>query len=351
MVVNKLLGPRIAHLKQSGEPKHNQKLRMSSSLRLELAEHIYKYLCHEAQYSDLPDAAKESLTAASECIEQAYKLNTNSSDHNRLQHHHHHHQHQHQHHHQQHAQSQTDSAPRSPGMPDELLRIYSQHKEYAGGGGGGSKAVSTSGGGGNTGSGGDCASGNANTGGLNSCIVSGSNTTGAGGGGSGSGAGGSGSSNNNSFDQTHQHHSTSSTSSEKKSSKHSSSHMNSHSSSGGGGGGTSGSSSHRPHNHRHSIGLSVHQKKLKQKLIALIKKLRTDGSHSGSEEQYREAIERELMEAHGTRAIEELFEEDPDAVGDSNSNSEQDDWDNISDTSTPKPSLRPFFSSTTLDKI
>lgn len=101
-----------------------------------------------------------------------------------------------------------------------------------------------------------------------------------------------------------------------------------------------------------SIGVSVHQKNFKQKLIALIKKFRTDGSDFGSEEQYREALERELMKAaagRGSKAIEELLEEDIDV--EAGSGSELEDWDNISETSTPKPSLRPFFSSTTLDKI
>lgn len=107
-----------------------------------------------------------------------------------------------------------------------------------------------------------------------------------------------------------------------------------------------------PGNHHHSIGVSVHQKNFKQKLIALIKKFRTDGSDFDSEEQYREALERELMKAtagRGSRAIEELLEEEIEAEGDSGS--EPEDWDNISESSTPKPSLRPFFSSTTLDKI
>lgn len=101
-----------------------------------------------------------------------------------------------------------------------------------------------------------------------------------------------------------------------------------------------------------SIGVSVHQKNFKQKLIALIKKFRTDGSDFDSEEQYREALERELMKAaagRGSKAIEELLEEEID--DDAASGSELEDWDNISETSTPKPSLRPFFSSTTLDKI
>lgn len=102
------------------------------------------------------------------------------------------------------------------------------------------------------------------------------------------------------------------------------------------------------HNHYYHL----HQKNFKQKLIALIKKFRTDGNDFDSEEQYREALERELMKAaagRGSRAIEELLEEDIEV--EEESNSEREDWDNISESSSPKPSLRPFFSSTTLDKI
>lgn len=97
---------------------------------------------------------------------------------------------------------------------------------------------------------------------------------------------------------------------------------------------------------------SIHQKNFKQRIIALLKKFRTDGGDFDSEEQYREVLERELMKAaagRGSRAIEELLEEDIDVEEESGSDAE--DWDNISESSTPKPSLRPFFSSTTLDKI
>lgn len=104
---------------------------------------------------------------------------------------------------------------------------------------------------------------------------------------------------------------------------------------------------HHSNNHH-----SIHQKNFKQKIKALLKKFRTDGSDFDSEEQYREALERELMKAaagRGSRAIEELLEEDIDV--EEESGSETEDWDNLSESSTPKPSLRPFFSSTTLDKI
>lgn len=112
----------------------------------------------------------------------------------------------------------------------------------------------------------------------------------------------------------------------------------------------------RSHHHHHSTSIggvsSVHQKNFKQRLIALIKKFRTDGDNFDSEEQYRKALERELMKAtagRDTSTIEELLEEDIDVEAESGS--EQDDWDNVSEISALKPSLRPFFSSTTLDKI
>lgn len=181
----------------------------SNSLKNELADHIYQYLCHEAKNSELPEAARESLTAACECIEQAYKLNKTKHI-----------------------------------LPDELLKIFTRHKEF---------------------------------------LSIGSGT------------------------------------------------------------------SH--HHHHHS---SVHQKNFKQKLIKLMKKFRTDGSNFDSEEQYREALERELMKAaagRGSRAIEELLEEDIEDEGHTGPSEPEEDWDNISESSAPKPSLRPFFSSTTLDKI
>lgn len=199
----------------------------SNALKNELADHIYQYLCHEAQNSDLPEAARESLTAASECIEQAYKLKVNNNN-------------------KQTENSRSVSITSSSILPDELLKIFTRHKEFSGAS-------------------------------------------------------------------------------------------------------TSGPTKSRGHRH-HSIG--VHQKKFKQKIIALIKKFRTDASNFDSEEQYRKALERELMKAaagRGSRAIEELLEENIDVEGESAS--EPEDWDNISETSTPKPSLRPFFSSTTLDKI
>lgn len=96
---------------------------------------------------------------------------------------------------------------------------------------------------------------------------------------------------------------------------------------------------------------SLHHKNFKQKIVAMMKKFRSHADFD-SEEQYREALQRELMKATAGRdqkAIEQLLKSD-DLDVDAGSNSEA-DLDNISESSTPKPSLRPFFSSTTLDKI
>lgn len=262
----------------------------SSSLKNELAHHIYQYLCHEAQYSDLPEAARESLTAASECIEQAYKLNVNNTG----------------------GISSTSSGGgigsgggggggggigSSGGiLSDELLKIFTRHKEFL------SKKQQKD-------SNKNNSSSNSNTKNTNNNNIN----------------------NNNPADSSQNETASGSSSSGHKLSRR---HL-----------------IPRIH-HRHSIGVSVHQKNFKQKLIALIKKFRTDGSSFDSEEQYREALERELMKAaagRGSRAIEELLEEDIDV--EEESGSEPEDWDNISEKSAAKPSLRPFFSSTTLDKI
>lgn len=285
----------------------------SNSLKNELANHIYHYLRHEAKYSDLPEAAKESLTAASECIEQAYKLNTNNSSiiisHNN------------------HNKNHSFDLPTTAG----------NNTSGPGGGGGGSGA-GPGGSGGTSGASG------------NTSVVS------------NSGVGKNSDIHADDLYQIFTRH---------KESKPSSRQQQSSGAKQDGepGGESSGCNSsndkhsrkHKKrrnhlipgsHHRHHSIGFSVHQKNLKQKLIALIKKFRTDGSDFDNEEQYREALERELMKAaagRGSRAIEELLEEDIDV--EEESNSEPEDWDNISETSTPKPSLRPFFSSTTLDKI
>lgn len=475
----------------------------SSSLKIELADHIYQYLCHEAQYSDLPEAARESLTAASECIEQAYKLNYNTNNGEQQQ---------------QSVDSNIGSQSAANNiLPDELLRIFTRHKEflaqqqrepfltskqlhYSLSGESSSRdeksdirvnsnpittpsiatlatsatstpsAITVNNDSHNTSNPISSSSSNQNTPNLTTtgtqAFVSGNSGANASGqneqqqpqsqpqqttkqhsqhtisqlpmttrkklshlraqikrqaskaarsrlekrssvsgvassscgGGSSLGNGGGhhhhlggmlGSSldanslinskqagdgsnlrenignqaNSSSNDTSNAYLNNPSTSSptvgpsgsggsnQTEGSNpvgQSSGHHHNESSS------TSGIKlSHLiPGNHHHSIGVSVHQKNFKQKLIALIKKFRTDGSDFDSEEQYREALERELMKAtagRGSRAIEELLEEDIEVEGESGS--EPEDWDNISESSTPKPSLRPFFSSTTLDKI
>lgn len=105
-----------------------------------------------------------------------------------------------------------------------------------------------------------------------------------------------------------------------------------------------------------TAGGASHQKNFKQKIIALVKKFRTD-SDGFDNEQYEAALEQELMQAaasgQGSLAIEELLEEDDLDVDRSRSSSSESEpeWDEMSVSSTPKPSLRPFFSSTTLNKI
>lgn len=419
-----------------------------NSLKNELANHIYRYLCHEAQYSDLPEAARESLTAASECIEQAYKLNNNNSNNNK--------------------NSLFDSGGisgcgngKSDILPDELYRIFSRHKEslqqqqqqqlQAAQPASSTTAASTS----NTtttappptssSSSSATATAAASTSKHSQHAISQlpmttrkklshlraqikrqaskaarstlekrssvsgvTSSSGHSGGPFSSLMGSSLDANNGTSkqqagdchnnlntsdlckDPANQPSSTSSMDSPNTHSNNisisspagtginasslaadqqagSSNQFNSNLSSGqhnnetntGNEAGTSGKhgkhGSHLipdSHHHHRSIGVSVHQKNFKQKLIALIKKFRTDGSDFDSEEQYREALERELMKAaagRGSRVIEELLEEDIDV--EEGSGSETEDWDNISESSTPKPSLRPFFSSTTLDKM
>ena len=83
----------------------------------------------------------------------------------------------------------------------------------------------------------------------------------------------------------------------------------------------------------------------KQKFIALLKKFRLpDPKGFDTEEQYQEALEQQLMasgQLQDSKDIEDLFEEeDIDDLSDSGQ-----DFDDISISSTPKPSLRPYFSS------
>lgn len=231
---------------------NNSSSSSSGSVKYELAEHIYQYLCHEAQYSDLPEAARESLTAASECIEQAYKLNVNNGTT---------------------SSNNNDNKQISSVLPDELLRIFMRHKEHTQHPMTTRKKLTQ----------------------LRAQI-------------------------------------------KRQASKAARSRLEKRSSVGGGVMGTTLDSSNGSNTN------------FKQKLIALMKKFRTDGSDFDNEEQYREALERELMKAaagRGSRAIEELLDENIDVEEESGSEPE----DNISESSAPKPSLRPFFSSTTLDKI
>lgn len=469
---------------------------MSSSLKHELADHIYQYLCHEAQYSDLPEAAKESLTAASECIEQAYRLNVSSN---------------------QHSSGANSKANDGIGgqqqqskfadiLPDELLRIFTRHKEFLSQqkdslihqlrNTNRDEATSTS----NEkpdirvnnnifqapnnmndhqNNSNNSTNNNSNTTNMSNMSptltnsnnspsllssqiassstatnqqqqqssitttatkhhnqhpisqlpmttrkklshlraqikrqaskaarsrlekrssVSGVGSSNIGGGGDKSGHFGvsgdlASTTKHQAGDGHHHHHhhnkelhnQPNSSSSTESPSAYLGHHQSASSSTAAGacsnsadtntntnmsptlnnesGPGLGGPSNaklvgqhslaapggHHASNHHHH---SIHQKNFKQKIIALLKKFRTDGSDFDSEEQYREALERELIKAaagRGSRAIEELLEEDIDV--EEESGSEPEGWDNISESSTPKPSLRPFFSSTTLDKI
>ncbi|RWS30045.1 Phosphofurin acidic cluster sorting protein 2-like protein [Leptotrombidium deliense] len=94
---------------------------------------------------------------------------------------------------------------------------------------------------------------------------------------------------------------------------------------------------------------NAQQRNFKQKLFSLLKKLRfPDQEAFESEEQYQEALEQaELMAAssHNDNDIEDfLEEEDIDELSAESGN----ELDDISISSTPKPSLKPFFSTCTL---
>lgn len=100
---------------------------------------------------------------------------------------------------------------------------------------------------------------------------------------------------------------------------------------------------------------------VKQRLINLIRKFTIpDSSNFDSQEQYEAALERELMvnvvdNAEDEQDIEDLLaasvnldEQGLDDIDDLSDYSTQDFDDCLSISSTPKPSLRPFFSSCTL---
>ncbi len=95
---------------------------------------------------------------------------------------------------------------------------------------------------------------------------------------------------------------------------------------------------------------NVQQRNLKQKFISLLKKFRLPDSEGvyDSEEKFQEALEKELMSSNQEPAdIDEYFDDDDIDELDYMSDSGQ-EFDDVSISSTPKPSLRPFFSSCTL---
>jgi len=94
---------------------------------------------------------------------------------------------------------------------------------------------------------------------------------------------------------------------------------------------------------------NVQQRNLKQKFISLLKKFRLPDSEAyDSEEKFQEALEKELMSSNQEPAdIDEFFDDEEIDDLDDLSDSGQ-EFDDVSISSTPKPSLRPFFSSCTL---
>jgi hypothetical protein len=107
------------------------------------------------------------------------------------------------------------------------------------------------------------------------------------------------------------------------------------------------------------------QRNLKQKLISLIRRFRIpDSANFDSAEQYEEALERQLIageidaDADEDQEIENLLaagvdlddqvDEELEELSELSDYSANDFDDNASISSTPKPSLRPFFSSCTL---
>ncbi|KAJ6217761.1 hypothetical protein RDWZM_008918 [Blomia tropicalis] len=94
---------------------------------------------------------------------------------------------------------------------------------------------------------------------------------------------------------------------------------------------------------------NVQQRNFKQKIFAMLKKLRLPDSDAyDSEEKLKEALEKELgKERPEPQDIDEFFDDEEIEDLDDLSDSGQ-EFDDVSITSTPKPSLRPFFSSCTL---
>lgn len=86
----------------------------------------------------------------------------------------------------------------------------------------------------------------------------------------------------------------------------------------------------------------MRKRNIKQKFIALLKKFRVQGAEAFDTEHYPEELEQELMHKN-PREIEDLLFDDLDEFSDSGPEA-----DDLSISATPKPSLRPFFSSSTL---
>nr|XP_027205302.1 phosphofurin acidic cluster sorting protein 2-like [Dermatophagoides pteronyssinus] len=100
---------------------------------------------------------------------------------------------------------------------------------------------------------------------------------------------------------------------------------------------------------RSVVPTNVQQRNLKQKFISLLKKFRLPDSEAyDSEEKFQEALEKELMSsAQEPPDIDEFFDDEEIDDLDYMTDSGQ-EFDDVSISSTPKPSLRPFFSSCTL---
>lgn len=86
------------------------------------------------------------------------------------------------------------------------------------------------------------------------------------------------------------------------------------------------------------------ERNIKQKIIALLKKFRIPEAEVSDSEQYQEELEQELI-SQNPQEFEDLIDE-LESMSDSGP-----DVDDISISSTPKPSLRPFFSSGTLTAL
>lgn len=90
------------------------------------------------------------------------------------------------------------------------------------------------------------------------------------------------------------------------------------------------------------------ERNIKQKIIALLKKFRIPEAEVSDSEQYQEELEQELSKeliSQHPHEFEDLIDE-LESLSDSGP-----DVDDISISSTPKPSLRPFFSSGTLTAL